>query len=122
MNFHKIILVDVNIHDSWLAEAAFVLKCKLLQLSFIYLGLPIGGDSRKLNFWRLLLDHIKSGLSGWKSKNLLLGGRLVLLKFFLSSLWFYFLSFFKAFACIISSIESIFNCFFWGLGVRQLGK
>jgi len=32
----------------------------------------------------------------------------------LTSLPVYFLSFFKAPACIISSIESIFNFFFWG--------
>jgi len=49
-----------------------------------------------------------------ESKHLSLGGRLVLLKSVLSSLPIYALSFFKAPAGIISSIESIFNCFFWG--------
>ena len=79
---------------------------------FLYLGLPIGGDPRKLKFWQPLIDRIKSRLSGWKSRNLSLGGRLVLLKSVLSSLPVYFLSFFKAPAGIISSIESLFNCFF----------
>jgi hypothetical protein len=114
VNFHKSMLVGVNIHDSWLAEAPSVLHCKLGQLPFLYLGLPIGGDSRKLKFWRPLVDRIKSRLSGWKSKNLSFGGRLVLLKSVLSSLPVYFLSFFKAPAGIISSIESLFNCFFFG--------
>jgi len=45
-----------------------------------------------------------------------LGGRLVLLKSVLSSLPVYALSFFKAPAGIISSIESLFNSFFWGGG------
>jgi len=115
VNFHKNMLVGVNIQDSWLAEAASILHCKLGRVPFLYLGLPIGGDPRKLKFWQPLIDRIKSRLSGWKSKNLSLGGRLVLLKSVLSSLLVYFLSFFKAPACIISSIESIFNCFFfWG--------
>jgi hypothetical protein len=105
-------LVGVNIHDSWMAEAAFVLNCKLGRLPFIFLGLPIDGDLRKLNFWRPLLDRIKSRLSGWKSKNLSLCGRLVLLKFVLSPLPVYFLSLFKVLASIISSIASNFNCFF----------
>jgi len=113
VNFHKSMLVGVNIHDSWLAKAAFVLNYKLGRAPFLYLGLPIGGDPRKLKFWQPLIDRIKSRLSGWKSGNLLLGGRLVLLKSVLSSLPAYFLSFFKAPACIISSIESIFNCFFF---------
>jgi len=85
------------------------------RVPFLYLGLSIGGDPRKLKFWQPLINRIKSRLSGWKSKNLSLGGRLVLLKSVLSSLPVYFLSFFKAPAGIISSIESIFNCFFfWG--------
>jgi len=58
--------------------------------------------------------HDFDNLSDWKSKNLSLGGRLVLLKYVLSSLSVYFFSFFKAPASIISSIESIFNCFFFG--------
>jgi len=121
VNFHKSMLVGVNIHDSWLAEAASLLHCKLGRIPILYLGLPIGGDSHKLKFWQPLLDRIKSRLTGWKSKNLSLGGRLVLLKSVLSSLPVYFLSFFKAPASILSSIEYIFNCFFWG-GVRRLGK
>ncbi|KEH15928.1 potassium transporter-like protein, putative, partial [Medicago truncatula] len=116
MNFHKSMLVGVNIHDSWLAEAPSVLNCKSGKLPFLYLGLPIGGDPRKLKFWQPMIDRIKSRLSGWKSTNLSLGGRLVLLKSVLSSLLVYFLSFFKAPACIISSIESIFNCFYFILG------
>ena len=50
VNFHKSMLFGVNIHDSWLAEAAFVLNCKLGRLPFLYLGLPIGGDPHKLKF------------------------------------------------------------------------
>jgi hypothetical protein len=50
-----------------------------------------------------------------------LDGRLVLLKYILSSLSVYFLSFFKAPTSIISSIKSIFNCFFLRK-VRMLGK
>jgi len=68
-----------------------------------------------------LIDRIKSRLLGWKSRNLSLGGRLVLLKSVLSSLPVYFLSFFKASACIISSIESLFNCFFF-LGCEGVRK
>jgi len=110
--FHKSMLVGVNIHDSWMAEAVSVLNCKFCRLPFVYLGLPIDGDPRKLNFWCPLLDLIKSRLLGWKNKNLSLGSQLVLLKYVLSSLSVYFFSFFKAPACIISSIESINNIFF----------
>jgi len=109
-------LFGINIHDSWLTEVDSIVRCKMGCVPYLYLGLPIGGDPRKLHFWHPLLDRIKSRLSGWKNRNLSLGGRFVLLKYVLSSIPVYFLSFFKSPTCIISSIESIFNSFFlWGV-------
>ena len=114
VNFSKSCLVGVNVAHSWLIEASSVLSCKVGSIPFVYLGIPIGGNSRRLSFWEPLLNRIKSRLAGWSSKHLSFGGRLILLKSVLSSLLVYSLSFFKAPSGIISSIESLFNCFFWG--------
>ncbi|GAU24253.1 hypothetical protein TSUD_23900, partial [Trifolium subterraneum] len=62
----------------------------------LYLGLLIGGDPRRLGFWEPVLAHLENRLSGWKSRFLSFGGRLVLLKSVLTSLPVYALSFFKA--------------------------
>ena len=116
MNFSKSLLVGVNVAYSWLVEAALVLQCKVGSIPFVYLGLPIGGNARRLSFWEPIINRIKSRLSGWNSKHLSMGGRLVLLKSVLSSLPVYALSFFKALLGIVSSIESMFNFFFFFLG------
>jgi len=116
VNFHKSILTGVNISDSWLSEAALVMNCLKGTIPFTYLGLPIGGDPRKLSFWKPVLDRIVAHLSSWNNKFLSFGGRLVLLKFVFSYLPVYFLSFFKAPTGIISSIESLFRKLFWGGG------
>ncbi|MCI12876.1 putative non-LTR retroelement reverse transcriptase related protein, partial [Trifolium medium] len=108
VNFHKSMLVGVNISESWLAEAASALSCKAGNMSFLYLGLPIGGDPRRLDFWEPVLTRIKNRLSGWKSHFLSFGGHLILLKSVLTSLPIYALSFFKAPSGVC------------GLGVRQL--
>ncbi|MCI34179.1 RNA-directed DNA polymerase (Reverse transcriptase), partial [Trifolium medium] len=42
VNFNKCMLVGVNISDSWLNAAATALRCKVGNVSFLYLGLPIG--------------------------------------------------------------------------------
>jgi len=40
----------------------------------MYLGLPIGGDARRLSFWDPVIDHLKSRLFEWKRRNLSYGG------------------------------------------------
>jgi mannosylglycoprotein endo-beta-mannosidase len=50
VNFHKSMLVGVNEAESWLAEAAAVLGCSVGRIPFMYVGLPIGGDLRRLSF------------------------------------------------------------------------
>ena len=121
VNFHKSMLVGVNIANFWLGEAASILNCKVGKTHFVYLGLSIGGDPRRIAFWDPILHTINSRLSGWKSHFLSFGGRLILLKFVLTSLHVYALSFFKAPQGIISSIESIFKKKI-GEGVRIIEK
>ncbi|MCI35447.1 putative RNA-directed DNA polymerase, partial [Trifolium medium] len=41
VNFHKSMLVGVNVAESWLSEAAAVLGCSMGKVPFLYLGLPI---------------------------------------------------------------------------------
>ncbi|GAU35285.1 hypothetical protein TSUD_274870 [Trifolium subterraneum] len=96
VNFNKSMLVGVNIPESWLGEAASALGCRVGNIPFLYLGLPIGGDPRCLSFWEPVLSRVKKRLSGWKTRFLSYGGRLVLLKSVLTSLSVYALSFFKA--------------------------
>jgi mannosylglycoprotein endo-beta-mannosidase len=88
--------------------------CRAGKIHFLYLGLPIGGDPRRLTFWDPVVTRLKNRLPGWKSRFLSFGGRLILLKFVLTSLPVYALSFSKAPPGIISSIESLLIKFFWG--------
>jgi len=116
VNFNKSMLVGVNISESWMVEVAFILNCRVGKVPYLYLGLSIGCDPRRLAFWDLVLHTIKSRLSAWKSCFLSFGGRLTLLKSVMTSLPVYALSFFKAPSGIISSIDSLFLFLFWGRG------
>jgi hypothetical protein len=114
VNFNKSMLVGLNISDSWLGEAASALCCKVGKTHFLYPSLPIGGDPRRLGFGEPILAHVKNRLYGWKSRFFSFGGRLILLKFVLTSLPIYAISFFKAPPCTILYIESLLIFFFWG--------
>jgi hypothetical protein len=114
VNFHNSMLVRVNISDSWLNVAVTALRCKVGDVPFLYLGIHIVDDLRRLCFWEPMVTRIQKRLSRWKSRFLSFGGRLILLKFVLTSLLVYALSFFIASSGTISSIDSLLNKFFWG--------
>lgn len=95
-------------------EAASFLNCKIGTFPFVYLGLPIGADGRRMTTWKPVLEKIKSRLASWDSKHLSLGGKVVLLKSVLTALPIYFFSFFKAPEGVIGSIEKMFRRFLWG--------
>jgi hypothetical protein len=50
VNFHKSMLAGICVGESWIHEAASVLRCRVGSVPFVYLGLPIGGDPRRLIF------------------------------------------------------------------------
>jgi len=66
VNFQKSLLTGVNVSDTWLNEASLLLNCRVGTLPFVYLGLPIGGDPRRLDFWKPIVNNIISRLSNWK--------------------------------------------------------
>jgi hypothetical protein len=95
VNFHKSMLVWVNIPDSWLNAAATAFHCKVGDAPFLCLGIPIDDDLRRLGFREPVVTRIQKRLPRWKSRFLSFGGRLILLKFVLTSLLVYAFSFLK---------------------------
>jgi hypothetical protein len=114
VNFHKSRLLGIKVSNSWVTEAAKFLNCKVGSLPFLYLGLPVGANPRRVSTWEPVIDKVKKRLSRWRSKNLSMGGRLVLLRSVLSAIPVSYLSFFKAPSGIVSKLESLFKQFLWG--------
>ena len=69
VNFHKSVLVGVNVEKEWLEEVAGVLHCKVGSFPMKYLGLPIGVNSNSLEMWELVLEVICKRLSSWFNKH-----------------------------------------------------
>lgn len=49
------------------------MNCRRGTILFVYLGLHIGGDSRRLIFRKPVVDRIVDHLSSWKNKFLSIG-------------------------------------------------
>jgi hypothetical protein len=114
VNFHKSVLMGVNISQRWVEKVSKFLNCKIGCTLFKYLGLPIGANPRRLDTWKPVIEAVRSRLSKWKNNQLSIGGRVIIIKSVLSALPIYFLSFFKAPIGIISKLESLFKQFLWG--------
>jgi len=85
INFHKSKLAGVNVEKNTLEVYAKSLNCLTMKIPFIYLGLQVGGNPRRKQFWEPVVNKI----SAWKGRYLSLAGRICLLK----SVFTVFLSF-----------------------------
>ncbi|GKV49720.1 hypothetical protein SLEP1_g56454 [Rubroshorea leprosula] len=92
INFNKSQLISIGVKEEWLEKMAWVLCCKKGSLPFKYLGIPIGGRSGKLSFWKPVLEGVTKKLSTWKGRYLSLGGRITLINSVLSSLPVFWMS------------------------------
>lgn len=64
------------------------LNFKLLQFPFIYLGLPVGVNLRRVTIWNPIVEKYEKRLSRWNDRVLSFAGRVFLINFILSSfLW-----------------------------------
>lgn len=106
----------MHVEEEWSVEAAYFLNCKRGKLPFVYLGLPVGANPRRLSTWQPVFDKVYRRLSSWNwnSKHISLGGCIVLLKSVLTALPTYYLSIFKEPRGIIHYLEYLFKQFLWG--------
>ncbi|MFS8008208.1 hypothetical protein Hanom_Chr14g01270001 [Helianthus anomalus] len=90
-------------------------------MSFVYLGLPIMANMKRIKYWEPVIRKFCSKLNGWKSKTLSFTGRVTLTKAVLRSLSSYFLGIFKAPKVVLKTLEGIRRSFVWGQ-VRNKNK
>ncbi|GKV28903.1 hypothetical protein SLEP1_g37891 [Rubroshorea leprosula] len=114
INFDKSLLYALNVEEEWVEKTAWSLNCRRGPLPFKYLEIPIGGNHRRLTFWRPLIQGFKNKLVSWKGKLLSFGGRVTLVNSVLSSLSVFFVSFFLVPKGVINELEKIRRDFLWG--------
>lgn len=76
----KSLLVGVGCSEEVIQPLARNLAYNVGKLPYIYLGLPLAGNSRSKSFWDLLVEKFERKLSSWKRNYLSIGGRITLIK------------------------------------------
>ncbi|GKU89268.1 hypothetical protein SLEP1_g3431 [Rubroshorea leprosula] len=114
INFGKSYLYGFNVSEGWVKGAADILRCGVGKMPFTYLGLPVGGNSGRRQFWNPVLDRFRQKLASWKSPLLSFGGRITLINSVLSALPIFYLSLFKIPKGVLREMIKIQRSFFWG--------
>ncbi|XP_058732778.1 uncharacterized protein LOC131604350 [Vicia villosa] len=119
INFHKSKLIGINVSPLFLKAAAFYLSCKIEDSNLFFLGIPIGFNHRKESTWTSLLEKMKKRFAWWKNRFLNLEGRITLLKFILSSLNIFTMSFYKMPVKVVKEFNKIQSNLSWGSGGKE---
>src|SRR6266540_4642157 len=79
INFHKSDLFCYGSARESQVELSQIFGCDVGSLPFRYLGIPMWHKRLRNMDWKHVEGRFQKGLSGWKSKLLSVGGRLVLM-------------------------------------------
>ncbi|GJS11827.1 putative RNA-directed DNA polymerase [Tanacetum coccineum] len=121
INFKKSKVYGVGVEAVEVDRMARFMCCGVGEFPFMYLGLPIGVNMRRVLAWNIIIDIFKSRLSDWKAKSMSFGGRLTLVKSVLGSLSLYYFLMFRVPLSVSNTLESVRKNFFWG-GLREGNK
>lgn len=75
VNFSKSLLFGCNVALEEVARKAECIDFRVGSLPIMYLGAPLGENSRRRTFWKSVIDKVKRKLNMWNSKYLSLSGR-----------------------------------------------
>ncbi|XP_058726699.1 uncharacterized protein LOC131598080 [Vicia villosa] len=120
LNLKKSKLYGVGIDDYRMGAAASFLGCKIERIPFKFLGLTVGGNHRRLDFWKPVVNSMRQKLSSWKGKLVSIGGRVTMINSIISNLPSYQFSFFKIPKKVAKEIIAIQRNFLWsGVGKKN---
>ncbi|GKV44612.1 hypothetical protein SLEP1_g51776 [Rubroshorea leprosula] len=113
VSFNKSQLMGICVQEEWLDRMAWLLCCKKGSMPFKYLGIPIGGNPRRIAFWKPLLETFNKKLHTWQGRFLSLGGRITLINSVLSNLPVFWMSLYLVSKGMILLIDKIHRRFLW---------
>nr|GEW35765.1 hypothetical protein [Tanacetum cinerariifolium] len=111
ININKSKIIGVNVPKDDINNMADVLGCGIEKISMIYLGVPVGGNMKRCENWKPIVQKFVAKMSHWKAKILSVGGRLSLIKAVLGNMPTYYMSLYWMPITIQNQLESMRNHF-----------
>ena len=114
VNFSKSRIGGLGLSQLSLRSFATILNCDVMASPFVYLGLPVNGSHKRIDFWKRVIEKVHVRLSRWKGKCLSLAWRICLIKSVLSAIPIFFMSLSKMPSGVADKLVRIQRNFFWG--------
>ena len=70
----------LGVEEGFVSELSNMVGCKVGEWPTKYLGMPLGGNLRYVDFWEPVADKVAQRLDGWKKTFLSNRGRLTLIE------------------------------------------
>lgn len=111
VNFHKSMIIGLNVRQHFLKATSNLLSCALSHFLFSFLGISIDCNPRIRYSWELVLSKLRNRLTTWRGKAFSLGGRVTLLKLVLNTIPMFLFSFYESPRVVINEIKKIQRAF-----------
>lgn len=120
VNFHKCSIIGVNVEGSTTLEnMAAILKCKVGEVPFNYLGVRVGSSLSRISYWSHVVRKVRKRLKTWEDKKLSFGERITLVNSVLTALPIYHLLFSILPKKSLGEIVALQHNFLWGGGEQR---
>ncbi|KAL9658893.1 hypothetical protein QQ045_015579 [Rhodiola kirilowii] len=114
INFGTSMCYGIGLKEEEVMSFAEVIGCLVGSFQMKYLGMQVGVNPAKKSSWEPILGRFKQKLASWRSANLSMAGRVVLIKSALCSLPLYYASIYKIPISVAHELEKIQKQFLWG--------
>lgn len=121
INYSKSALFSWNKNDPWVAQISSENNCLHQNLPITYLGLPLGVNCSRQQYWDPVTKKLEKRLAIWQCKLLSHAGRAQLIRTVLNSLPMHYLSIFKIPDSVARKIIKLQRNFFWGVKNESKG-
>lgn len=113
INFLKSSCGGVAVQGDSLCRYISMLNCRSMNLPFSYLGLIVGGNPRRIEFWNPVVQKLRKKLSFWRRRALSFEGCIFLLKSVLTTMPLFYLSFYRLPKAVAHTISGLMWKFLW---------
>ena len=94
-------------------------SCRIGQLPYTYLGLPLRAPHKSVPAWDVIEERMRKKLALWKRNYISKGGRITLIKSTLANLPIYKLSLVRMPTVVVKRLEKLQRNFLWGGGALE---